>query len=256
VSSEPLQVTVNVEFAVGGERFRGEVPVPAGPARADDLLPVFQQLTDTIVGIAADHSTRAGKPVSCRKGCGACCRQLVPISEPEARALHRLVSELPEPRRSEIRARFAEAARRLEAAGLVEQLRDPERCLDQNLRAFGLAYFRQAIACPFLEEESCSIHPDRPLSCREYLVTSPAEHCASPSAETVRPVDLPTKVSTILTRLDADPKARFARWVPMILALEWAEAHPEEEPPRRTGPELLREVFERLAGRAPDRPAV
>jgi Fe-S-cluster containining protein len=34
--------------------------------------------------------------------------------------------------------------------------------------------------CPFLEDESCSIHPDRPLVCREYLVTSPAELCAGP----------------------------------------------------------------------------
>jgi hypothetical protein len=33
-------------------------------------------------------------------------------------------------------------------------------------------YFLQGVACPFLEAESCGIHPDRPLACREYLVTS------------------------------------------------------------------------------------
>ena len=48
--------------------------------------------------------------------------------------------------------------------------------------------------CPFLEEESCSIHPDRPLVCREYLVTSPAELCAGPTQEGVTPVAVP-KVS-------------------------------------------------------------
>ncbi|HEY5241787.1 MAG TPA: YkgJ family cysteine cluster protein [Polyangiaceae bacterium] len=30
----------------------------------------------------------------------------------------------------------------------------------------------ETVSCPFLEEESCSIHPDRPPICREYLVTS------------------------------------------------------------------------------------
>ncbi len=41
-------------------------------------------------------------------------------------------------------------------------------------------YFHLGIACPFLEDESCSIHADRPISCREYLVTSPAVNCADP----------------------------------------------------------------------------
>ena len=46
---------------------------------------------------------------------------------------------------------------------------------------------------------------------------------------------------------------------PLILALEWAEAHPEE-PPARPGPELLRELIERIvrgteAAKDPDRDA-
>ena len=50
------------------------------------------------------------------------------------------------------------------------------------------------VPCPFLEDESCSIHPERPLVCREYLVTSPAALCAGPTQEGVTPVAVP-KVS-------------------------------------------------------------
>jgi Fe-S-cluster containining protein len=100
------------------------------------------------------------------------------------------------------------------------------------------------VACPFLEDESCSIHPDRPIACREYLVTSPAENCARPSAETVRMVPLAGTASNAIAHLGEEPPARV-RWVPLVLALEWAEAHPDEGP-ARPAPEILQEFFARL----------
>jgi Fe-S-cluster containining protein len=164
------------------------------------------------------------------------------------------VESTPEPRRTDLRTRFAAARQRLEQAGLLEQLLHPEKFNDEDGRALGLRYFFQGIACPFLEEESCSIHADRPIACREYLVTSPAENCAKPSAETVQCVKLPFKLSNALTRLDpVAPAARFVRWVPLILAPHWAESHPEEPTPR-SGPELLRELFERLTAKGPKPP--
>src|SRR4051812_30254673 len=75
--------TADIQLAIGGERLRLEITVPAGPARPRDLLPVLQGLTDVVVGIAVRSAEGQGQAVSCRKGCGACCRQLVPISESE-----------------------------------------------------------------------------------------------------------------------------------------------------------------------------
>jgi Fe-S-cluster containining protein len=190
--------------------------------------------------------------ISCKKGCGACCRQLVPVSETEARRLCDLVNELPEPRRSAVLTRFADARERLEAAGLLEQLRHPERLPAEQRQTFALEYFRQGIPCPFREEESCSVHPDRPLICWEYLVTSPAEHCTRPSPATVRRVPLPGRVSQAATRLGAGDAPAAGRWVPLVLAVEWADAHPAE-PPDRPGPELLREFLGHLARK--ERPA-
>jgi hypothetical protein len=93
------------------------------------------------------------------------------------------------------------------------------------------------IPCPFLEEESCSIHPDRPIPCREYLVTSPAVECARPTAETVHCVPLPMKVSRAALRLEEPGLGeRVVPWVPLTLAPDWAAEHPEG-PPGRTGSE-------------------
>ena len=132
---------------------------------------------DLVMGRPVKTAEKSGKSISCKAGCGACCRQLVPITPTEAYNLRDLIESLPEPRRSDIRARFAEARRKLDEAGLLEKLLHPETVGDE-LRAVGMEYFRLGIACPFLEAESCSIYPDRPIACREYLVTSPAEGAA------------------------------------------------------------------------------
>jgi Fe-S-cluster containining protein len=211
------------------------------------LLPVFQGLTDLVVGVAEREAARQGQCVSCRKGCGACCRQLVPVSAVEARALARFVAELPAPRRLQVQERFGEAVRRLDAAGLLTRLRHPRQELGRQLRPLGLDYFRQGVACPFLEDESCSIHRDRPLACREYLVTSPAAECARPTPERVHCLPLPARASDALRSLDREASADEAAWTPLVLALEYAAAHPAE-PGSRPAPALLGDFFAQLTG--------
>ena len=243
--------TAKVELSGSDWRLRTTVSVTKGPMTVEELLPAAQTLADAVVSAAVKSVEESGQKVSCKKGCGACCRQLVPIPHVEARHIRDLVNRLPERRQSQIRARFADARRRLEESGLLAKLLQREQWREEEVQALGVQYFFQGIPCPFLEEESCSIHPDRPITCREYLVTSPAENCARPSAETIDQIKLPFKIWPALARLDkAAPSARFVRWVPLVLALEWADAHSTEADPR-SGMELLRELFDHLsAGKA------
>jgi len=252
MSSETTQTgtaTVNMELKIGQHRLAARVSVPAGPTRLADVLPIVQRVADTIVDAGVQDAEAQGRCISCKKGCGACCRQLVPISEVEARRIGELVESMPEPRRSQVRARFAEARRQLDEAGLLEKLLARDAWDEDMFIEIGTHYFRQGIACPFLEDESCSIHVDRPITCREYLVTSPAENCACPTKDNIQKVETPVQVWTSLARFDMpDPTAKYIRWVPLVLAPEWAQANPDNSQPR-PGPELLRELFECLAGR-------
>jgi Fe-S-cluster containining protein len=250
----PEYLTANVEMNLGGERFQLAATVPSAVVGGDTLLPILYTLSGALEAQALKKIESEGKHVSCRQGCGACCRQLVPISEIEARRLADVVGELPEPRRAAVRGRFASTVVALEEAGLLDILRHPERITDAERVPLGLAYFRLGLPCPFLESESCSIHPDRPLACREYLVTSPATNCASPSKDNIEQVDLPVQLSKILPRLD-DPTASKSPWVALVLALEVAEAGPDRSA-RRSGPEWMRLLFERLAGRPVPQPTL
>ena len=243
------QVNVRVGLKVWDNQVEVEMTLPAGPARLGSLLPVFQKVADGFVDLAVERAGAEGRAVSCRKGCGACCRQLVPISEVEARHIGRLVEELPESRREEIRARFARARERLAEAGLLEKLQDRESFADEDAASFGRRYFQLGIACPFLEDESCSIHADRPISCREYLVTSPAVNCADPKPGIIDMVELSGKVWTALARADsAGRAARFIAWVPLVLAPDWAATHPDASEPRPVE-EVFKGVWTELARR-------
>lgn len=242
--------SATLKMSIAGRSLEAQVQVPEGPARPRQLLPLLQSLTDAIVDISSDLVAQQGKKISCRAGCGACCRQLVPISQAEAYRLADLVEQLPEPRRMEVRRRFADVAQRLGAAGMLQKLCEPNNVPEDALQPIGMDYFRLGIPCPFLEDESCSIHPDRPLACREYLVTSPAEQCQQPSARAIDRVDLPMKVSGALLRLERGRSQGLVPWVPLAIAPQWAHDHPEL-PPKQTGPELINEVIHQMSGREP-----
>jgi hypothetical protein len=86
--------------------------------------------------------------------------------------------------------------------------------------------------CPFLANGFCSIHEHRPLSCREYLVTSPNERCERFGDEPVEKVRLPISLISHLAR-----NVR-TRWTPLVLALDRSDRRPEPGQ-RLAGPEHL-----------------
>lgn len=223
--------TVRVELRVLGEPVAAEVPVPDGPVRLDAVLPLLRQLDDRIVDLSARRAeAKRAEPVSCRKGCSACCRaQPVPVTPPEAYALARLVEGLPEPKRTAVRERFAANARRLEEAGLKEFFlgRAREVTADEA-RGVARRYFGLGLVCPFLEDDACGIYADRPFVCRQYLVTSPAEWCANPFDHPVRVVPTAARFAHAVLEV-ADRFLGPPRYsVPLALALEHAERHRDE----------------------------
>lgn len=232
LSARGATATGRVVLEVGGERIPVEMTVPAGPVAVEDVLPILHGLSSLFATRATARAEADGREISCRAGCGACCRQLVPVAPAEARALARLVEALPEPRRERVRRRFDAALDVLEPLGLMERL-------DQNRddrQVIAREYFAAGVACPFLEDEACSIHADRPLSCREYLVTSPPDLCAALSPG-IEKVTLEARPSLAL--LNADLRDG---WLPLVLSLvQDAQAPPS--PRDRPAADILKDVI-------------
>ena len=232
----------------------GEVPfvveIPDGPMRLAELVPITQRLTELVVGRAVERTALAGQPVSCRAGCAACCRDLVAVSAPEAFHLADVVARAPVEERGDLLARFAAQNAAVDAHGLRDGL---EALLagtssPEERRAFAARYFSHRIDCAFLRDESCRIHGDRPLTCRDLNVTSPPEWCSDATLGAQRRLPTPSLLSGPLARLAARLGGRPVAFVPLPLSLRFAAEHAELAARTWNGPELFEKFREEMRG--------
>lgn len=246
-------VKASFGLPVGGGVLNVSVTLPGGRTNLTELLPIIQGVENAILVRIGEEAQEAGTPISCRAGCGACCRQMVPVSLFEAEALSNWISTLPEEKRAEIERRFHGALTKLRDAGVIDKILGQEWVEDGNLTTqLAIDYFHAGVACPFLENESCSIHPIRPLSCREYLVTSPPALCEDPSAHTVSGVQLPLKLSRTLYSFGQEMEQDRRGWIPLVFLMAWRKSGAKPgEYVSGTGEEVLKRFLERAMGTAP-----
>ena len=242
---EPVVYAVEIQTTTGP--LRGRVAVDPGPMRLADLVPTAIELTTALVARANRRETEAGRAVSCRAGCGACCRQMVPLSPPEAFHLADVIGSLPPDRREAALLRFVEIEALLEEHGMIEELLDPHFD-DEPVLRIARAYFDLQQACPFLVEESCSIHAHRPVACREYNVTSPAAWCADAYTQPIEKVPMPLPLSAPLARLTAQLTGTRPRLVPLTLVPRFVADHRELASRTWPGVELFGRFMEQLGG--------
>lgn len=245
-----------LKLDIGGEHFEINLTIPATPVRPRRMLPVLQKLTNEIVARGIQRTVESGKQISCKAACGACCRQPLLISETEAHSLADLVESMPEERRRAIKDRFRTGREHFQRLDWFDRFdamseRAKKGKSDELAAEFvGLLteYIAQGIPCPFLENESCSIYDDRPLVCREYLVTSPAENCAAPRPDNTEKVAVsgsPSKAFAALTKTaDSDKPSSLL----LIRLIEFSETHTEKAD-ERIGPAWADDFFRLLTGR-------
>ena len=225
--SSDRAATLKASFSlpVGGGLLHASAVVPAGRTTLTELLPIIQNLENAIVGRVAEEASDAGTPISCGPKCGACCRQMVPVNLFEAEALMEWIRSLPEERQAELEARFHRALTALRDAGVIEKILNESWVAGgEPATQLAIDYFHAGVPCPFLEDESCGIHPMRPLSCREYLVTSAPALCKDPTTDKVAGVRLPLKLSRVLyafgREMEQDPRG----WIPLVFLLAWGKS--------------------------------
>ncbi len=241
-------VVFKAELKIGGERVKIEVQLPRATAKAYELVPLLQQLTNKIVEIGIKEVHKQGQSISCSKGCSACCNQLVPVSEPEAHYLMELIASLPEAHRSRIMRRFDDIAERLNNVGLLDSIHHQLGRSNQAARKqLGADYFKLGLACPFLEDDACSIHPHRPMSCREFLVVSSPEYCRENDPQRVAVVNYPRRASSTVYQLGNGSSDAKPQVVPLSLLPEWSKQHPLDDVPQVEVIQYLEQFLQRLA---------
>jgi Fe-S-cluster containining protein len=232
---QPSYDDLKLHLHVLGEDHEISARARVGRAGVMELLPLARQISEGVSRIALDHARSGGESITCKAGCAACCRMLIPIAPAEAVRLAEVVAEMPEERRRAVEERFERAVKRMEQIGLLDPRAPRGRSALLSARAAkeGAAaawedvskrYFQAQIACPFLEDEACGVYPERPMICREYHVTTPASMCEKMSAG-ARSTPRPVRMSEVMADAGNRLLGRADCSVPLPLSLEWAKAH-------------------------------
>ncbi len=209
--------------------------IPKEPVRISDILPILFHIADKAFDLTIREHADKGLHMACGPGCGHCCKQLVPVSDHEAFHLARVVREMPEPQRRQTEARFEAELDKLRSAGILEELLDFFRNRVHNAaeyRKWQKQYWELGISCPFLVDESCSIHKQRPITCRQYSVTGSPENCrfVFSSDHVVDEIHQPVDLGGTLAAFTG-AGTRASRVVPIIFALMAEEELEEQDLP-------------------------
>lgn len=155
----------------------------AARKRANDKL---QREIRQLHGEVDAHHTRGFTlgPISCTRGCSACCRTLVlsEVSEAEYILVRR-----PDAVRRALPLLVQHALR----ASAIEHELDTE----ENVAKAASAYWQLNMPCAFLVGAECSIYEDRPLPCRVHFVQSDPALCAAGARTRVQIADFGTRTA-------------------------------------------------------------
>jgi Fe-S-cluster containining protein len=154
---DPTQKNNGLEefFEADGYRtaasFAGQHP---DKKRITQLYQKIFEYSNEITGLFLDQCRINIATVSCRKGCAWCCHQSVMILPGEAMVLAEWIkNSCNEPEREEI----------------IQRLKKRNQ-ITSCMKAPEFIHFK--MACAFLSEDSCSVYPVRPLSCRSFISSS------------------------------------------------------------------------------------
>jgi Fe-S-cluster containining protein len=246
VMAERFEVALNTPAG----RLTTAIDVPTGLIPITAIVPLTRRLGDEAAELEIQQAIKTGQSISCRKGCAACCRMLVPLSAPEAFTLREHVKQLPMDRQRYLLNRLHDTKNRMKQAGLWDRMSDvaeaAKQVPDEELDPINQSYYALRIPCPFLENELCSIYEARPAACRELLVTSPAELCQDLVKNPVMPLPISMRMSSVLGLAWGALTNTPPRLIPLPMAFEWAERHEEEFQRTWLGSFLLDQVLDKM----------
>lgn len=238
---------LGVELNTPDGPLRGKVQVDTGPMALSELVPTAYELTGIVAARANRKQEAVGKTISCRAGCAACCRQMVPLSAPESFYLMDRIEEMDPIQRAWLMGRFESIVEELEAEDMIGAMLDIMVGADES-RSLNKKYFAMQLPCPFLVDEACSIYAHRPVACREYNVTSPAAWCRDPFGFGVEKVPMPLPLSAPLAWLTAELTGEPPALIPLTLVPGWVAEHPELRTRTWPGLDLFKRFMAMAAG--------
>ncbi len=221
--------TISFELDILGETVRFSITVAQKQARLSDIVPLARTLSTKLALLVLDRLRRNGEFVPCCKGCSACCNYLVPLSVPEAFRLREELLAMPDEQgRALLQSCLDTAKKILDKKPKEFDINELEGAESQiQISQLGKWYAGLNLACPFLSDSLCTSYENRPIACREYIVTGSALLCEDEWTDESQMVQMPVNVLECFGQLTADLEQSNIEAVMLPLALPWAQENLE-----------------------------
>lgn len=218
------RATVRFELDIAGEQFGFGVQIIRGQVRLSDIVPLARALSERLCQATLQKLHAEHYEIPCRKGCGACCSYLVPLSAAEVFRLREDISALPgEQGKAVLNACLSAADKILAKRPDNPTPSEPGRKNPaEEKEQVSKWYAGLELPCPFLSDGACTCYETRPIACREHFVSSPAALCVHGATPEPSVVPMPVSVLECLGELCAELEQREIEAVIMPLALPWA----------------------------------
>ncbi|MCB0322500.1 MAG: YkgJ family cysteine cluster protein [Bdellovibrionales bacterium] len=193
----------------------------------------FLTIVDNYIGEAVEKTTARGRPISCGRGCSACCYMMVETSWDEAVELAAFIRKRPKQIRDELIRRVKAAAR--ERRKFFSLRRSTERYCrptasgkEATNKVTEDYFYDRKRPCPLLDQEKgiCSVYPARPTACRLHIVSSPAQQCAR-EAGRGSSFTIPREIESARKRVErkAERALTDPRWGELSIMLDHILSH-------------------------------
>ena len=210
----------NIDIPVEEDQLAFRLAAADTDAPLQDLIGPAQKLSNFIVADSIERLEKKGGSVSCKAGCGYCCRYLVPAVAPEAFVINDLIATIPAKEREVILQNTLAALEKIHAKQFTSAQPD-----DKSLQNLADWYKELEINCPFLKDNSCSIYDDRPLVCRELSTISDASTCRKDTEQTPEPLELPVSIAEVLIRTCDKVDKDAGSIILLPLLIPWCESN-------------------------------
>jgi hypothetical protein len=165
------ELGADVRYATGQRRFPHAIA-------AEDAAEIAEALAAEVdLGVAARDRAAGDQEIACKRGCSACCEELIMVWQPEALAVARFLDR---PENAAAREHFMAAYPEWrDAVGDApqRQARTFESGNAARVVELHVEHWKRRILCAFNRDGDCTVYPVRPAKCRTAHAVGTSEHC-------------------------------------------------------------------------------
>jgi Fe-S-cluster containining protein len=219
---------ISFSIEAAGKNIPFAINVMNDQATLSDIVQPARKLSNEVVLAHQEQIEQKGQKVPCKKGCCSCCSSLIPMSVPEVFRMREDFMEMPNEKSSVLLRNCIQSAQQiLKKSRNRACLKDFAEKGKDKTNQISDWYGELGIVCPFLSGGICSIYEERPLACREHIVTEISTSCKKDSKSKPKVVPMQVSVLEALGQLASELEGTEVDAIILPFSLAWAQDNPQ-----------------------------